>query len=252
MAIAGLKKLPTTAYRVSEAVDTSVQMLYRLDLVEDEAALRTSLTSDFGQLAKLGEGRLYVQLSAAVPTAKLLALASELAVARGFDSPFRWKPLWVPGTEAESLSESEQNGTVASITARLALYSDNQYDRLLHFGRLSYDDKYREKGKATQLEELERVTRNFTSYHAGTTLEAADDRDFLVWYIMDLLRKLPANELVLASGVMRVVRYGRRRVDGGSFVGRVDSDDGQAFFDGSYGGARPGAGVGLSVGLQEG
>lgn len=260
MAIAGLKtptpviedaELPLS--RVGEAVNVTVNLLERLGLVDDETALRESLSSDYERLTALGDGRLYLELSATVTTNQLIQLANGLATESGHDQAYLWPNFWVPGTEEGSVTEAELNGSATSFTARLALFDpDASYDPLLHFTNSSFDDKYRDsKKQATQLDLIERVTAEFTTAHAGAMLRAADERDFLVWYIMDLIRGVSAENIVLARGYMLVPRHGRRTVDGDSCVGSVDSSGGRAEFGWDFGGALGCGGVGLSAGFLE-
>ena len=257
--IAGLKPVSTPSLmpelsRVDEAVNTTVTLLTMLDFVEDEQVLREALTVGFTRLAELGEGRLYVQVPAAVPTSQLIELVNRLSADLGYDSVYLWPNFWVDGTEPNSVSTDEFDGRVADFMPRLAPYSkdNNEWaDRLLHFTGLSYDDMYRERRKPTQLEQIDRVKREFEARHVGTVMEPADHRDYLVWLLMDLIRKLPKEALVLARGFMRVPFLGRRTVDGDSCVGLVRSSVGQAHCDGSSGWAGDVFGVGLSVGFKE-
>ena len=69
---------------------------------------------------------------------------------------------------------------------------------------------------------------------------------------MDLLREVPANQVVLTQGYMRVPDLGRRSVDGDSYVGSVSSGGGQAGFYRSDGDAYDWIGVGLVAGYNEG
>lgn len=257
MAIAGLKEplaqvVTTELSLVEEAVETTIKMLERLSLVSNEQALRDSLTGEFTRLAELGKGRLYVRLPAGVKTSQLIELANALAVERGFVKSYTWPPFWAPGTETSSLTEQELDGSTVTFEARLALFAtDSKYDPLLHFTCLSFDDMYRESGKPTQLEKIEQAQAEFEKQYAGTILDACDQRDYLVWYIMDMIRGVPAGGLALAQGFMRVPCHGRRRVGGGSYVGGVDSGDGLACLGGSDGDADGGDGVGLSVGFTK-
>lgn len=256
MAIAGLKAVPEITEpapsRVDEAVEVTIELLKRLDLVDDEQALRDSLSEQFVHLTELGEGRPYVELPAAVTFTQLLKLANDLVVERGYDKAYRWPNFWVPGTEDESVTDRELNGSVTGFTARLALFAtDSAYDPLLHFCGLPYDDMYRREEQQTQLEAIDQFTADFADQHQGAPLRTADQRDFLVWYIMDLLRGVELQDIVLARGFMRVPALGRRTVIGDSCVGHVDSSGGRAKFGGSYGGASGGDGVGFSAGLAE-
>ena len=256
MAIAGLKEplevVTTEPSPVEEAVETTIGMLQRLSLVNDEQALHSSLTGEFTRLVELGKGRLYVRLPAGVKTSQLIELANTLAVERGFASVFTWPHFWVPDTEANSLTEQELDGSFVAFTAQLALFADSKYDDpLLHFAGLSFDDMYRDNGRPTQLEKIGQAQAEFVAQHPGAALDTCDQRDYLVWYIMDMIRGVPTGELALAQGFMRVPRHGRRRVGGGSCVGVVFSSGGRANLDWSYGNAFVGNGVGLSVGFLE-
>ncbi len=253
MAITGLT-LPTTTPSVSsrsnvdEAVEMTIQLLTRLGVVSDEPSLRESLSSDYQRLARLGDGRLYVELPAAITFNQLLKLANECAAERGFESVYRWHSFWMPGTEKDSVTEEELNSDIAGFTARIALFAeDSSYDPLLWFTGLPFDDRYRQKGQLTQLESFELTRANRP---AGTSLRFADARDFLVWYIMDMLRGVSRKDVVLAQVFMRVPGLGRRAVYGGSFIGVVCSAYGQAKLDGSDGEARGVCGVGLSAGFE--
>ena len=255
MAIAGLKEplevVTTEPSPVEEAVETTIGMLQRLSLVNDEQALHSSLTGEFTRLVELGKGRLYVRLPAGVKTSQLIELANTLAVERGFASVFTWPHFWVPDTEANSLTEQELDGSFVAFTAQLALFADSKYDPLLHFAGLSFDDMYRDNGRPTQLEKIGQAQAEFVAQHPGAALDTCDQRDYLVWYIMDMIRGVPTGELALAQGFMRVPRHGRRRVGGGSCVGVVYSRGGRAYLDGSFGFAFDDFGVGLSVGFLE-
>lgn len=257
MTITGPKKLPAKSIQadvldVDEAVNTTVELLRQLEVVSDEESLRSSLTSDYQRLTELGGGRLYVELPATVTFTSLVELANKLAQKAGFDDVYWWPSFWVPGTEKESVTENELNGSTLGYTARLALYGDNQYDKLLHFAGLSYDRKYASrKDAATQVKRVDRAVKQFAADHKGANLRASDHCDFLVWYLMDLIRGVPASEVVMVGGFMRVPVLGRRAVDGGSCVGFVYSYGGRANLRWSRGLAGDNVGVGLSAGFEE-
>lgn len=252
MAIAGLKSHSQLAF--ASTVDATVRLFKLLGLAEDEQALRDSVAVDYARLTKLGPGRPYVALPSAVTTDQLIELADKLAAERGFDSVYRWAPFWVPGADRDSVTPTELNGSATGYVARVALFSAKPElgnDPLLHFVGRSYDEKYREQGQMTQREALSQAIDVFGNQHPGANLRAADHRDFLVWYIMDLIRDVPAKKVVLAQGFMRVPATGRRSVDDGSSVGCVCSGFGRARFDWSYGYADGDDGVGLSAGFAE-
>jgi len=256
MAIIGLKEIPVELVPeqspAEEAASINLELLKRLNLVNDEKAALDSLRGDFARCTELGEGRLYLDLPAGITFEQLLGLANELAKERGFEQAFRWAPFWTSRTERESVTAQELNGVTVGYTARVALFASDStsVDPLLHFTGLPYDEKYRERRQPTQLEKLASAQTQFAQANAGASLRAADHRDFLVWYIMDLLREVPAAQVVLVKGYMRVPVLGRRTVDGDSCVGGVHSRDGRADFYGSYGYANDGVGVGLSAGFM--
>lgn len=237
-----------------EAASTTVQLMKQLGLViTDEEALWTSLHNDFARLlTELGRGRPYVELPRSITTERLCELANELAAERGFSPVFRWKPFWVPGTELQSVTAQEINSVAEVITARLALFSEKatNADPLLHFLDLPYDGEYKNWGQTSQLDALAQAQRVFANQHLGASLRAADHRDFLVMYLMDLIREVSAEEVILAKGFMRVPALGRRTVDGDSYVGIVCSGGGQAYFGRSGGGAYGWDGFGLSAGFN--
>lgn len=256
MAITGitLSAAPTAPVRrpdVAEAVETTIRLFMRLGCGLNEPAVRESFIADYTRLIELGNGRLYVELPAAITHDQLLKLASELAVECGYESPFIWAPYWVPGAEKNSITEQELDGTAADFTARIALFSDDSdYDPLLWFTGLPFDDNYTEPGDLTQVKAFQEKQRSFVSQHSGASLRTADHRDFLVWYIMDLLRGAKQSGLVLAQSFMCVPVLGRRFVDGDLIVGSVYSLDGRAWFGGSDGIADSYFGVGLVAGFE--
>ncbi len=238
---------------VDEAVDVTIELFRQLGVINDEQSLRESLTGDYQRLTELGNGRLYVELPATVTFGRLVDLANKLAQRAGYDAVYRWENFWVPGTEKESVSEDELNGSAEGYTARIALFAEEEsgYDPLLHFTSASFDRKYADEGEVTQLDLIEKMQADFAGRQSGASLRACDHRDFLVWYIMDLLRGVKPSEIVLAQGFMRVPVLGRRSVGGGSCVGDVDSGDGEARLDGSDGDGGGDVGVGVSAGFLE-
>ena len=256
MAIIGVKEVPVELVPeqspAEEAAEISLKLLMRLELVNDEKAALDSLRGDFARCTELGQGRLYLDLPAGVTFEQLLGLANELAEEKGFDRAFRWPSFWVPRTERESVTAQELNGNTIGYSARVALFAPDStsVDPLLHFTGLSFDEKYRVRKQPTQLEKLAKAQTEFAQVYSGASLRAADHRDFLVWYIMDMLRDVSAAQVVLAKGFMRVPALGRRTVGGDSCVGDVRSYGDRAYFDGSNGVAFDGGGVGLSAGFN--
>ena len=243
------------APNVDEEVEVTLELFGRLGLGFVKELVKSQLTDKFAAASSLGAGRLYVKRSAAVTHARQVQLANTLAAERGFAEVYPWSPLWVPGTEQNSLTKLELDGSQADFDVRIALFSDepNPYecDPLLHFKNLPFDGKYKKRGQSTQEEQIACKREGFVARNPGTFLEPADHDDFLTWYCMDLIRNVPAEDVVLARGFMRVPRFGRRAVGGDSCVGNVYSFDGQALLGGSLGSAHDGYGLGLSTGFIE-
>lgn len=237
---------------VDEAVGVTVELLVQLGVVRNEQSLRESLHRDYQRLAELGSGRLYVELPTAISFDELIALANELAQKAGYPPVDCWEPFWVPGTEKESVTENELNSDAASFNARIALFAkDSKCDPLLHFMGLPYDNKHARRKEATQLNKIKQTRDNFAAKYAGASLRPCGHRDFMVWYLMDLIRQVPVQNVVLARGWMRVPALGRRDVDGSSLIARVSSHDGGAGFYGDGGQMYNPGGIGLSAGFRD-
>lgn len=216
-----------------EVVDLSMEMLSRLGRTCDEKSTRAQLADQYAEVASLGSGQLYPELPSVVTFNQLVSLANQLAGERGIEKAYMLNAFWAPGTEAESVTWTELNGPPRKLSTRLALYSNkNADDRLVHFASLSYDRTYAELRETTQLYELEWAQAAFAAEHPGVSLRSADHRDFLTWYIVDLLGCVPENNLVLSSGRMSVPSLERRAVWGSMNVGTVCVGlGGRAYFD---------------------
>ena len=220
--------------------------------------LRKEFKADYGQLAGLGYGgRLYPELPADITDADL-AEAMKAARPKGVSPDEVWDPFWTPGTKPQSATVNELNGSATGVTAKLAIHSatPGDYDPVLHFRGLAYDDMYRQPNKPTQLEMFQRTAEKFGAAHEGegASLAAGDHRAYRTWVLMDRLDGVSPRDpkFILNQGFMRVPRLGRKSVAGVSCVGGVFSDGGRAYFGGSYGGAHVGYGFGLVAGFGEG
>lgn len=237
---------------VSQDVKTVLAMFGRLGLNFDKELIERRLITEFTRLCELGEGRLYVRPPSSVSFARLVDLADELARERKFKEVWRWPNFWKPGTEAESLTVQELDGQDGGFDVRIALYADepaNGYDRLLHFKGLPYDDRHKDPShKSTQWHSSGHKIAQFLVFrHPMITIDFLDHRDFLVGYIMDLLRGAEADDVIFAKGYLRIPLFGRRTVGGVSLVGYVNSSEGQARFFRSDGSAFGDVGVGFSA-----
>nr|MBP7767275.1 hypothetical protein [Candidatus Saccharibacteria bacterium] len=79
-------------------------------------------------------------------------------------------------------------------------------------------------------------------------LDQLDHRDFAMLALMDRVRGVEPEDMILSKGFMRVLRLGRRTVAGVSYVGCVRSSGGQLRLVRSYGVAASSLGVGVSMG----
>lgn len=235
---------------VDKAVDTTMRFFDAIDADGDERKLRSA----YKCLAGLGyNGRLYPKVPSALSTRRLMEVADSLRP-QNVAPIEEFVEFWTDGKEAESVTDEEFNGSVTEFAAALAVFSatPGSYDPLLHFRNLPFDGKYPVTGTPTQCDEVKRVQREFATKHPSATMEAADQRDFLIWLTMDRLDGVdPRNlEFVLNSGWMRIPRLGRRRVGVSSCVGAVCSGDGRGVLGWAGGYADGGGGVGLSLEIQ--
>ena len=269
------RQLPTPSHElqflsgkpnISEAVGVTMDYLTYLGGVHDanREGVEEQTTEHYEKLTNLGyDGRLYRLPSGLnVPSGALLAAAEGLRPG-DVAKRFRYGPLWVPGTEAESFTAEQLDGNRLVIVSRLAIYTaaETGVDPLLHHTALPYDDYAKKwwdhKAWATQLEMIEADRATFAKQHGheGFNLEQSDQRDYLVLAGMDRIRGLNLNaanfvdprseQFVLNRGAMRL--SDRRSVDCDSVVGNVNSNGGGLRLNRTNGDANSNAGVGLSA-----
>jgi hypothetical protein len=199
------------------------------------------------------EGRLFVRVPKSVSTDKMIEVINTLAKTKGVDPVRLWNPLWVPGSEKESLTEVELNGSVEAAEPRLALFNAESTgcDPLLFLTGVPFDEKYRRNAvEATMVELIDEKVRAFRSvYHHSFGVNGF--RDYLFWYMQELIRDIDprSDEFVLNRGWMADPNLGRHAVGGGSYVAFVISLDGQASLYRWDGYAVSNIGVSFSVGL---
>lgn len=237
-----------------EATKITLLMLEALEVVINEDAAYTCLLKKFAASTELGDvaGRLYLQLPAAISTVKLLKLANKLSQERGYSVARRNHAFWVPNSWPGAITSREFNGYCTEYTPQVALYAADSRvnDSRLHFIGHKYDEM--SEGKKivlSQLQMLEQKVAAFASKHPGAYLRAADHRDFLVWYIMDLIQEIPPTTAALHKCSMLIPSLGRRTIGEKSQIGFVANYDGVVF--GSCDGDGPYSlpGIGLSAGF---
>lgn len=267
MAIQGILEVPqapgvhlyrTGELNVTEEAGVAVAALNELGIVGDNDQALESTTNDFNALAQLGyDGRLFIR-PPAHPSASFDALISAAEGKRPQDVAelYRYPNLWTPGTEAESYSDDELNQTASDLAvARLALFNvaDTDVDPLLQHLDVPFDDYAKNTwgGKTTQLDEIAKDITAFEAKHPEHDMTDIDHRDFAFMALMDRIKGVGSEDMILSHGFMRIQNLGRRSVGGGSVVGCVDSSDGRLRLVWSFGSADPYDGVGVSAGLNE-
>lgn len=267
MAIQGLLEVPqapgvhlyrTGELNVTEEAGVAVAALNELGLVGDNDQALESTTNDFNALAKLGySGRLFVR-PPAHPNATFDALLDAAEGKRPEDvlELYRYPNLWVPGTGSESYTDEELDQTASDLAvARLALFNvaDTDVDPLLQHLDVPFDDYAKNTwgGKTTQLDEIAKDITAFEAKHPEHDMTDIDHRDFAFMALMDRIKGVGSEDMILSHGFMRIQNLGRRSVGGNSFVGGVNSVGGQLWLVGSDGSAYPRDGVGVSAGLNE-
>ncbi len=239
---------------VDEAVNANVEALTFLGLVSDQVKVRETIESDFSDLTSLGyNGRLHVLPGKDQISYDHLVAGAEGKRPSNVEPVYIYRQLWVPGTEAESYKEAELNRGPVSAVARLALFNadpNTGFDPVLHHLGLSYDQKYKVKGQLTQLEAVEDDNKAFAEMHLGHQLHTLDHRAVSMLTLLDRISGVAPKDQVLSRGYMRIPELGRRSVDGGSYVGDVDSRDGRLVFGRGYGDPLSGLGVGFSMGQK--
>ncbi|MDR1300396.1 MAG: hypothetical protein LBK50_01670 [Candidatus Nomurabacteria bacterium] len=174
-----------------------------------------------------------------ISTARMIELANP---------DYVYDPLWTPGTETESYTVKELNGseTDISVMGMFLNTEDTDYDPTLFLLDHPFDDKY-PNGKISQVDAAKEFLAKSID---GLEIKQTDHRDVLSRYIMDKNNGLSPNDVILAQGWTRIP-LGRRSVVGGSCVGCVNSGGGRRGLGGSVGRADDGVGVGFSAGLAD-
>lgn len=245
---------------VAEAVGVTIEAYQNLGFTPNIDDATESLTTNFTQLTDFGYyGRLYVEPPKGVGFDQIIGVADDKR-AKGVDKLYRYPNLWTPGTEDNSYTTEELDGSPsAKPEARLAIFNADEttgVDPLLHFLNTPFDDKYRDGAPQTQLEALEATSQEFAKANPNDPqafVRALGHRAAVMLVLMDRIRgvKPRSADFVLNQGFLRIPELGRRAVDGGSVVGFVDSDGSRLKLGGSDGRADPDRGVGVSVGLKE-
>jgi hypothetical protein len=234
---------------VAEATNVTLELFDLLGLIGDLGAARESLTQKYTRLANLGhDGRLYPTLSPSQATFERLIAVAESLRPSNVDTEYRYAPLWVPTSNKEyrGYAQRELDGT-DELGVSLAVFNNvtTNRDPMLFGLNLPYDTERAEEGETTQLDLIKLVTTQY----GESNIRPSTHRDFLIWSIMDRIRKIPVSEQALAKGWMRIPTLGRKVLPGGgSVVGDVFSDGGQLRFAWNDGRANDDSGVGFSVG----
>lgn len=241
---------------VTEAVGVTIEAYKELGFTPDVDTATQSLTANFTTLAGLGyDGRLYVEPPKAVSFDQIIG-AADGKRAKGVETSYRYPNLWTPGTEGDSYTTEELNGTAPKTPeARLAVFNADKttgVDPLLHFLNAPYDERYRNGAPQTQLKALEATSAEFATKHPEAVLRALGHRATVMNVLMDRIRgvKHKSADFILNQGYLRVPELGRRELGGDSCVGHVCSGDSRLGLGRSDGGAGSGVGVGVSVGLN--
>lgn len=259
MPIPGLKPFPKREVKPSytRRVVAIVELMKRLDLVDDEAELTKYVAKQIEALR--GNGLPFVRFPANITFAAMVEVVNAIAREKGRDKVFLWEPYWVPGTEpgsctVDELDDVQDGDAEPKLEFRMALFAPQpakDADRLLWFCGIPYDAMYAKGEQATQEQEAYRTITAYEAENDGYGMWTLTHRDFLVLYALDLLMDVPAGKEILSAGWMRTPNLGRKSVGGVSYVGSVIVDGGLARFVGSCGGAYDWFGVGLSTGKKK-
>lgn len=235
----------------------------RQELAKDTDNLATRLaTAKFAGQAVTGEAVLNIPYSL-LTTAELIE-GIDSADSRKFRGANQGKKfleavifheLWTPGTEVDSYTDEELGAASGKLTTVRFLVnnrlknSNNKGDSaepLLHFLGDPFDAKYAKDSQQTQLDKIAATKTDFQRAYPQLELRAASHREITV---LGLMRRICGQPMPIEWGFMCDGNLPRKTVGGGSIVASVDSDGGQAYFDGGNGSAYDDAGVGLSAGL---
>ena len=258
MAIEGLTiRPPSQLYLpgtpdVAEAVGVTIEAYRALGYTPDEEVATESLTKEFNRITEVGyTGRLFVRPPQELGFDTLIE-AAEAKRRKNVAKIYRYPNLWTPGTEAQHYTEEDLNKGPATPLARLALFNADQntgVDPLLHHLTIPADEEAQQKygGDTNQVTKLEKDKKAFEAQHPDYDLDQLDHRDFAMLALMDRVRGVEPEDMILSKGFMRVLRLGRRTVAGVSYVGLVNSYGGQLRLSRSDGDAGSNLGVGVSM-----
>lgn len=234
-------KIPPHLLSAVEATIRMVRMLEKIEgtkFIKDERLFADSLTIDFIALDKVADGRLYLELPAAVRTEALVTLATIITRGRTPYGVSHSRHYW------STLSDDQYNGTTPWFRAQLALFSDSRKAPLVHYTDMPVHTLMDAPRTAQMLQD------RFA--HISTIApRAATHRDFLVWYIMDCLRNVPVEWMPLIGDKMWVPATRVRTVQGSLVAGCCGVVDGKAYLAGLHPSPpNKGAyGIGISLGL---
>ncbi len=260
MAIEGLRTAPQPLeMNISDEAGASVEALGILGLVQDRDQVIESVTAEFRTLGQSGKtGEPFIQLPRGIITLQGLITALDSATYPGdrkYPETYVYDKLWTPGYDSDGYKESDLDNLELGQTcnwqahARLAVHNPaSEQEPLLHFLGQPYDKKYAESGQQTQVEAIAEVAQAYDVTHEGFKMTPLNTKAVAM---IALTRRIKGEAMPMAWGFMRDATLPRRTVDGGSYVGSVDSIGGQLYLRGSRGRAYSSGGVGLSVGPKE-
>jgi hypothetical protein len=255
MAIEGLKA--PEVRNMADEVGASVDALDMLGLVEDREQVTESVKADFASLEDSGvAGEKFVQLPRGVielPEIIKILDGASYPDGRTYPETYVYDRLWTPGTDPNGYGAFDVGNLAADRKdedwqphARVAVHNPDSPDEpLLHFLNMPFDNEYAKKRQETQLDAIDKAAQEYGTAHEGfemTPLNAVGVA------MIALSRRIKGEKTPMSWGFMRDATLSRKTVDGGSYVGDVDSLDGGLRFVRSDGRADSGVGVGLSVG----
>ena len=281
MAIEGLisaevSSAPSVEVNMRDRAALAMEALRLLGrLGDDHEATRENIRNDFNKLGR-SVGETYIQL----PFGSGFTLLSMLHAIDGVrypdiqifpdqrtypvtypleenDKPFA-KRLWLPQDprrEGYSIAEINRLDVIAPgdaepavrpAHARIALWGGSSSEEpLLHLLDMPYDKMHATLRQRTQLDQLAVKKAEFV--HAGLELSPINLAGFAM---LALQRRIEGSAMPASWGRMVVPQLGRKTIGSMSVIGRVYTYGNQITLDYSKGDARPGNGVGLSVGRK--
>jgi hypothetical protein len=261
MAIEGLRTAPQPVdIGMSDHVGATIEALNMLRLVEDTDRFTETVSVEFAALNQAGRtGEAFVQLPRGIITLGDLLAASDGATyahEKTYPKSYVWHELWTPGTDPDGYKAEELDNIISAGVgnfaphARLAVHNPaNAQEPLLHFLDKPFDGRYAKRKEQTQLQAVDEAVKVYTAEgHQGFTMTPLNAKAVAM---IALVRRIKGEAMPMEWGFMRDATLTRRTVDGGSFVGDVDSHNGQLGLLGSGGLAYSDRGVGLSVGPKE-